>query len=135
MVDIIGEFISAIEAETHVEFKKESEDTYIARIEFEGGRFQKVMVSFSKDESGDPTVEYYSRVTEITEENTELYKTALKINLQLIYGALAVLDNHLIIVQTLFLKDLDPQRFIKSLFYVAARADELEEELTQADRN
>lgn len=133
MLEPFDAFIAAVAAETHIPFKKQKDGVYLANIEFEGGRHQKVTVALKKDESGDSIIEYTSLIAEIQEKQCDLYQIALETNMNLTYGALAIDNGNLVIKQVSFFKDRDPQRFMKSLSYVAARADEMEEDLTLKD--
>ena len=135
MLEAFDGFIAAISTETKIPFIKETDGRYFSNIEFEGGRKQRVLVSLGKDDADDPLVHYYSVICKVKKDDLNLYKDSLKINTNLDYGAIAILDDSLIIHQTMFLKDMDPQRFIKSLLYVAAKADELEEALIQVDES
>lgn len=134
MLNLFDGFIAAVRSETHIDFEKTEEGTYIARVEFEGGRKQKVLVSLGKDDAGDSTIEYFSKVCHVPEGNPEFFKNALKTNVSLTYCGLALMNDELILQGTTVLQDLDPQVFIKYLSYVAAMADQLEEELTHADK-
>ena len=134
MLEIFDGFIGAVSTELQIPFHKERDGEYSTIIEFEGGRRQKVLISFDKDESGDPMINYYSVICKLEVEAPELFKQSLMMNTSLTYGAIALLeDNSLIMHQATFIKDMDPQRFIKSLLYVAAKSDELEEEFTGLD--
>lgn len=133
MLNLFDGFIAAVRAETHIDFEKTGDGTYIARVQFEGGRKQKVLVSLGKDDAGDPTIEYFSKVCHAP-ESIEFYKNALITNVSLTYCGLALMNNELILQGTTVLTELDPQIFIKYLSYVAAMADQLEEELTQTDK-
>jgi len=134
MLELFDGFISAVGTELKLDFKKESDGEYSTNIEFEGGRHQRVWIVLDTDESGDPMVSYYSVICKLENENPALYKEALNLNTTLTYGAIALFnEKSLIMHQATFLKDMDPQRFVKSLFYVAAKADELEEQFTGLD--
>jgi len=134
MLEIFDGFISAVSTELQIPFKKERDGEFSANIEFEGGRHQKVLISFDTDDQGDPMINYYSVICKLEQDNPELFKESLLMNTALTYGSIALMDdNSLIMHQATFIKDMDPQRFIKSLLYVAAKADELEEELIGED--
>ncbi|RME91473.1 MAG: hypothetical protein D6767_05185, partial [Candidatus Hydrogenedentota bacterium] len=126
MLELFDGFIAAVATETHIPFKKEKDGHYFANVEFEGGRHQKVFVSLGEDEQGDPIIEYYSHVGSLPKKDADLLYRLLETNLKLTYGAIALKDDTIIIHQSYFLKTLDPERFLKSLVYVAAKADELE---------
>ncbi len=127
MLEIFDGFIAAINTETKIPFHKEADGKYSANITFEGGRKQKVIVSLGKDESGDSVLNYCSNIKKLEEKDSALFKEVLTLNASLTYGAIAIMKDTFVIHQTYFVKDLDPQRFMKSLLYVAAKADELED--------
>jgi hypothetical protein len=126
-------FIAAIATEFKINIHKDKEKVYLAKIPFEGGRSQEVLITLNHDESGDETINYYSVIASLKKDSGELYKMALTLNATLHYGALALSNNALIIRNSVMLKDIHPHRFIKSLTYVAAKADELEELLVKKD--
>ncbi len=126
-------FIAAVSAETKIKFQPEAAGKYQTTLEFEGGRKQTVHIYLGKDDAGDPIIEYFSRICPIEKDNGDLFFAALVTNTRLTYGAIAINGKNLILKQTNLLNNLDPERFLKSLSYVAAKADELEEELTSND--
>jgi hypothetical protein len=63
----------------------------------------------------------------------ELFKYALQMNATLPLGSLALVDDTLVLRNSILLQDCDPRRFLKSLTYIAAKADELEEVLLKDD--
>lgn len=126
-------FIAAIASEFHITIHKESEKVYVAKIPFEGGRSQEVLITLNEDEAGDNTINYYSVIAQLKKDSCELFKTVLAMNATLHYGALALMENALIIHNSVFLQDYEPHRFMKSLTYVAAKADEIEEILIKKD--
>lgn len=126
-------FIAAIATEFRISIHKDADKVYIAKIPFEGGRGQEVLITLNNDESGDETINYYSVIAALKQNSCELYRMALSMNATLHYGALALLDSTLIFHNSVLLKDCEPHRFLKSLTYVAAKADELEELLLKKD--
>lgn len=135
MINVFDGFIAAVSTETRIPFEKEEEGRYRATVSFANGRKQNVLVLLDKDDMGDPTINYYSIICDLETDDVDLFKTALQLNVSLTYGSVALLDGSLIVHHTYFLNNLDPQRFIKSLLYVAAKADELEEVLIEQDKN
>ena len=134
-MQIFDGFIAAIASELKIKFHKTEEGHYSTKIEFENNRNQDVMISLGKDESGDRVIHYYSAIAGLKSDSAELYKYALLLNASLEYGAIALVDKSLISRGSMLLKNCEPERFIKSLFYIAAKADEIEEELTGKDIN
>ena len=130
---IFDGFIAAIASEFKIKFHKTGDGIYTTRIEFEGGRAQEVMVTLTHDESGDRLINYYAVIAKIKKDFSELYKLALQLNVSIDYGALGLMDDTLVLKNTLLLEECEPLHFMKSLTYIAAKADEIEEMLTSKD--
>ncbi len=126
-MEIFDGFISAVASEFKIRFHKDDEGNYTTNIEFEGGRSQEILITLTKDESGDRIINYYSVVGKLKKDLCELYKYSLQQNTTFDYGAIALLNDTMILRNTVLLQDCDPHRFMKSLTYIAAKADELEE--------
>jgi len=126
-MEVFDGFISAIASEFKIRFHKDAEGSYITNIEFDNDRSQEVLITLRKDESGDRTISYYSVIGKLKKDLCELYKYSLQLNANLDYGSVALVNDTLILHQAILLKDCDPMRFMKSLTYIAAKADELEE--------
>jgi hypothetical protein len=132
-MEIFDGFIAAVASEFKIKFQKTKNGIYDTKIEFDNGRSQHVMVALSFDESGDRLINYYSVIEKIPADTVELFQFSLKMNATIDYGAIALMDDTLILRNTLLLEDCDPHQFVKSLIYIAAKADELEEQLTSKD--
>lgn len=126
-MEVFDGFIAAIAEELKIKFHKKSDGVYTTTIEFDNNRTQEVLVALSKDETGDRMIHYYSIIAQLKADYGELFKYGLQTNATLDYGALALLDDTLILRNSILLEDCEPKRFIKSLVYIAAKADELEE--------
>ena len=135
IMQVFDGFIAAIASELKIPFHKTGEGQYTANIEFSNNRHQEVLITLDKDESGDRTIHYYSVIGKIDKETCGVNKFALKKNARLDYGAIALIDGTLVLNSSMLLKNCEPERFIKSLIYIAAKADELEDELTGHDWN
>jgi len=134
-MEIFDGFISAVAAEFKIPFNKGKNGTYTATLEFDNGRSQDIMISLKKDEAGDRVINYRSVVATLKQDTWEFYKYCLGQNTVFDYGALALDGNTLIVSDTVLLEDCDPRRFIKSLIYIAAKADEMEEVVAREDSN
>lgn len=132
-MEIFDGFISAIASELKIPFHKDDEGQYTAIIEFDNDRSQEIMVTLRRDESGDRVINYHSEILDIKTDMPDLYKYCLILNNTFDYGALALRDKTLVMYNSILLDELDPVRFIKSLIYIAAKADELEEMLIKED--
>ncbi|MDY6933217.1 MAG: hypothetical protein SVZ03_03225 [Spirochaetota bacterium] len=130
-MDYFDGFIAAIASEFKIKFHKDKDDTYITNIEFDNNRTQEVLITLSKDESGDRIINYFSVIARLKRDSFELYKYSLKLNSTFDYGAMALLDETLILRDSILLNHCDPQQFMKTLTYIAAKADELEELFTK----
>lgn len=134
-MEIFDGFISAVAAEFKIPFHKGKNGTYTATLEFDNGRSQDIQISLKKDEAGDRVINYRSEVVILKQDTLEFYKYCLQQNLSLDYGALALDGNTLVLNNSMLLEDCEPRRFIKSLVYIAAKADEIEEIIAREDRN
>lgn len=134
-MEVFDGFISAVAKEFRIKFHKDSKGSYSTTIEFDNNRQQDVLITLRKDESGDGMISYYSIVCRLKKDLCELYKYALQINSTLDYGALSLMDDSLVLRSSILLEDCDPMRFMKSLTYIAAKADELEESMITQDLN
>ena len=132
-MEVFDGFISAIASEFKIRFHKDAEGTYTTTIEFENNRSQDVLITLAKDESGDRIINYFSVVGKLKKDLCELYKYCLQLNATLDYAALGLMDDTLVLRNSIMLKDCDPIRFMKSLTYLAAKADEMEELLIKDD--
>jgi hypothetical protein len=126
-MEVFDGFIAAIASEFKIRFHKDADGVYTTNIEFEDDRKQEVLITLAKDESGDRIINYYSAIVKLKNDFYELYKYSLNLNTSLNYGALGLLNETLILRDTVLLQDCDPRRFMKSLIYIAAKANELEE--------
>jgi len=133
IMEIFDGFISAVASDFKIKFFKDSEGSYSTTIEFENDRSQDILVNLALDESGDRIITYYSIIGTLKKDLCELYKYSLQLNTTLDYGYIALLNNTLILRNSILLQDCDPRRFMKSLTYIAAKADEFEEIMLQED--
>jgi hypothetical protein len=133
-MEIFDGFIAAITSEFKITFHKVKDGIYTTNIEFDNGRAQEVMVTLTLDESGDRLINYYSVIAKVKTGYAELFKYALQMNATIDYGAIALIEDNLILRNTLLLEDCEPHQFVKSLTYIAAKGDEIEEILTKQDR-
>jgi hypothetical protein len=126
-MEVFDGFISAIASEFKIRFHKDSEGSYTTTIEFDNNRSQDVLITLAKDESGDRIINYFSIIGKMKKDLCELYKYCLQLNATLDYGAIGLMSDTLVLKNSIMLKDCDPIRFMKSLTYLAAKADEMEE--------
>ncbi len=134
-MEIFDGFISAIASELKMPFHKAKNGNYRVNLEFDNGRSQEVIVSLKMDESGDRVIHYHSKIVSLKSDTWDLYKSSLQQNLTFDYGALALDGDTLVMRNSMLLEDCEPRRFMKSLIYVAAKADEIEEMLAKDDVN
>ncbi|MCP4761359.1 MAG: YbjN domain-containing protein [archaeon] len=130
-MEVFDGFIAAIASEFKIKFHKDNDGNYSTTIEFENNRNHDVMISLSKDESGDRMIHYHSIILKMKNDSAKLYKHSLELNSTIDYGAIVLEDNTLMLKNSILLHHCEPQRFIKSLIYIAAKADELEEDFTK----
>ncbi len=132
-MELFDGFIAAIASEFNIKFEKDPEENYITTIEFQNERKQDVSVSISIDESGDRIIHFVSNIKKLKKDSSVLYKQSLEINSYLDYGAIVLEESNLKLRNSILLHHCEPQRFMKNLLYIAAKADELEEKFTRKD--
>jgi hypothetical protein len=133
VMEMFEGFMAAIASEFQMKFNKIKDGLYTIKLEFDNGRSQEVVITLAKDESGDRFINYYSIIAKVKSDYAELFKYALQMNAAIDYGAIALMDDALILRNTLLFEDCEPHQFIKSLTYIAAKSDEIEEILTLKD--
>lgn len=134
-MEIFDGFISAVASELKIPFHKGKGGHYTTTLEFDNGRSQDMEISLRNDESGDRVINFHSVVAKLDKDNWELYKNCLRMNMEFDYGSLALRGNELVMYNSILLSGCEPIRFIKSLIYVGAKADELEEMFVKEDLN
>ncbi len=135
-MEIFDGFISGVASELKIPFHKSKDGSYTASIEFENGRSQEINVILRRDEAGDRVINYSSKIGDVNEDTEkDIFRTCLQLNRKFDYGALALEGDTLVMYNSIMLSDIEPRRFIKSLFYIAAKADEIEEILMNSDSN
>jgi len=109
--------------------------THFVEVDLESGRKQTVRVVMgASDFEKSPIVIVY---TECAPADPRLYEFALRTNLTLHYGALALREvdgrNRLVLFDSLSREGLAPQALRKSIAFVAEKGDLLEQRLTGQD--
>ncbi len=125
--------LSLIDAEAT--YRKTGEDAYRVELSLEEGKRQDVSVAFNlTDHEGSPIVIVYS---DCGPAQPEHYETALRRNLKMPYGALAIRDRggvpYLVMFNTLLHEALSPRELCKSITIVGERAERVREELSGLD--
>jgi hypothetical protein len=100
---------------------------YRLEIPTEYGRSQVVNITGGDDPDGRPLAWIWSKVTDIANVGDPWY--LLGLNAQLAYGALAVRDRDVIVVETQLLGTADYEELRRAIFYVAKYADDLEKQV------
>jgi len=112
------------------------EQQYAVDVSLSGGRSQQIWVDFSQtDPSGQPLVQLCTPCGDADEKR---YEWALKLNMSMPYGAvaLALLDETLCfaMVNTHLRATVHPEEIAKSIMTLAREGDNIEKALTDKDR-
>lgn len=100
----------------------------------EYGRTQVVQVTGGGDPDGRPMAFIWSVVCSVNDIGDPYY--LLRLNADMPYGALAVRDPNVILVETQLIESADAEELMRAVFYVARHADELEKQVHgHVDRN
>jgi hypothetical protein len=113
----------------------EAEDGFELSIPLPGDRKQKVFITADRRDSDGE--ELFQIFTICAEANPALYAFALKLNMEIDYGALAIKEiygkDHLVIVDTQLVRTAQPVEIEKSVITLAEVGDDIEQILTGED--
>lgn len=105
----------------------QSQDGIRYEIPTEYGRTQIVEVTQGGDPDGRPMAFIWSPVCETSHVSDPWY--LLGLNAELAYGALALQNNMIIIMETQLIESADAEELMRAVFYVAKYADQLEQQI------
>jgi len=113
-----------------------SNGTYVFQLSLADGRKQKVAVFFDRHDAQErELVVLYS---ECGPANSKYYETVLRKNISMPFGAFAIRDvdgsPNFVIVETMAAGAVTPGILATKIEQIAARADQVEKQLTQEDR-
>ncbi|MCA9540561.1 MAG: hypothetical protein KC620_16790 [Myxococcales bacterium] len=91
------------------------------------GRTQVVQIHTGRDPDGRPMAFIWSVICEVSGIGDPYY--LLRLNADLAYGALAVRDRNVILVETQLIESADAEEVTRAVFYVARYADDLEKQV------
>ena len=107
---------------------------YRVEVPTEYGRSQVVQLSPGQDPDGRPMAIIWSVICQTSEIGDPYY--LLRLNCDLSYGALAVRDPEVLMIETQLIETADPEEVMRAVFYVARDADRLEQQVYGGvDRN
>lgn len=91
------------------------------------GRTQVVEVTGGSDPDGRPMAFIWSVITDTHHVHDPYY--LLRLNSELPYGAIAVSDPHVILMETQLIETADHEEVARAVFYVGKFADDLEQQV------
>lgn len=96
------------------------------------GRTQLVLITDDTDVADQPIVRYWSVIGPAADIE---YRRCLEENARLAYGAFAIQDDQLVLMDTQLVQDADPMEVGASIGNLAAYADRYERDLFDHDKN
>jgi len=128
-----GRLMELTLAEGGAAFREEEPGRYVVSVPLASGAARQVAVVFGgTDHQGSEIVIVFSHCGEA---RREYYETALRLNLRMPYGALALRDvggkPYFVMFNKILRQALTPVELRKSIFTVGERADRVERELSQ----
>jgi len=110
-------------------------NVYDLDVPTEGGRAQHVLitVAVSPPNSGKRNMLYY--YSEIGKVTQNFYKVALEMNMKVPFGAFALLNDVLVMVDTQLLDTVDEDEMLLSISSLAVHADRAEKEIFGSDKD
>ncbi|KIG12153.1 hypothetical protein DB30_01836 [Enhygromyxa salina] len=103
-------------------------------IPLDGARSQKIALD-SFDEDGETYVRFYSVIGPVKSLNNNRLTAALRLNARMRFGALAIHDDKLAVVDTFLIREADASEVQQSLAYMAMTADRYEQAIFHTDEN
>jgi len=100
---------------------------YKLEVGTEYGRTQVVQVSGGQDPEGRMLLFIWSAICDVSAIGDPYY--LLRLNADMPYGALAVRDPYVILVETQLIETADPEEIRRAVYYVGKQADELEKQV------
>ena len=80
-------------------------------------------------------VRFFTTIGDATELSDVRLRLALRLNTEMAHGAIGVRDDHLVMTDTLLLKDADADEIAASVSYLAETADYYEKQLYGTDEH
>jgi len=102
-------------------------------VRFDEGRHQRVLLEFFEFE-GTELVRFHTTIGSSVRIDPLRLTTALRLNYGLPHGSLALKDDLLVMVDTLIVKDADPDEIRATVQYLAETADHFERTMFGGDR-
>jgi hypothetical protein len=135
LLESLRALVSDITSNTLIEVS-EIENGFELRVPLPDQRTQKVYITVDRrDADGENLFQIF---TVCAEADRALYEFALKLNMELDYGALALKDisgtNYLVMVHTQLVRTAQPTEVEKSVLTMAEVGDDLEKILTGEDK-
>jgi len=103
------------------------------RVHFANGRQQLVELGFFEFREED-LIRLHTTIGSVDQLGTVRLTVALRMNAELAHGALAIIDDDLVMTETLMLDDADAGEIEASISYLAETADDYERRLFGTDQ-
>jgi len=97
------------------------------------GRTQTVFQDVIDDHDGEQLMRLYTIIGDASIMDEIRLRAALGINNRLRHGALAIMDNQLVLTDTFLLGHTDKTELEESILYIARKADDFERFIFQTD--
>jgi len=102
-------------------------------VKLPNGRSQLIEIEFFQFKT-EELVRLFTTIGEVESMNAVRLTIALRINTELAHGCLAVHEDHLVMTDTLMLRDADTAEIEASIGYLAETADYYEKTIFETDR-
>ena len=102
------------------------------RVSWPNGRHQLIALEYF-EQDGKEFVRFSTRIGPVDQLDEDRLVMALRVNSGLAHGALGVLHDSLVMVDTQLLRDADPAEISESIDYLARNADAYEKSLFGTD--
>ena len=103
-------------------------------VPLDGGRTQMIERQVFH-EDGEDYIRFFSVIGPITDFDERRFKAALRLNWTMLFGAFALFDDQLAIVDTFLIREADPDEVRLSVGHMAKTADRYEQLTFGTDKN
>lgn len=104
----------------------EQDDVYKVQLETPGARWQDVFVTFRRDQEEAWVATIWSVIAEVEDFDLQDPMELLRFNWRNVYGALAVKDQQVVLVQNQLADQADLDEVAKAIHWIGTNADSIE---------
>lgn len=107
----------------------QADDVYKVQLETPGARWQDVYVTFRRDQEEAWVATIWSVIAEVADFDLQDPTELLRFNWRNVYGALAIKDQQVVLVQNQLADQADLDEVAKAIHWIGTNADSIEKSI------